>query len=168
VRENLQLARENATNEEIEAAAKLAQAHEFITGLPQGYDTILGEDGARLSGGERQRLSIARAVLKDAPILLLDEATASLDDENEQIIRHALYALCQKQTVLMICHNLHTAMVADNIIVMEKGHLVAQGRHVDLLHNCPTYQHLWQDYEQSRHWHFEKERHFERKEGEQP
>jgi len=156
VRDNLKLARAGATDEEIEAAAKIACAHDFISALPRGYETQLGENGARLSGGERQRLSIARAVLKDAPILLLDEATASLDAENEQMIRQALRALCHNRTVLMICHHLHTAMTADHILVMQEGRLVSQGRHADLLHDCPTYQRLWHDHEHSRHWHFER------------
>jgi len=152
VRDNLRLARAQATNEEIEAAAIKARAHDFICALPQGYDTELGENGVRLSGGERQRLSIARALLKDAPILLLDEATASLDAENESLIRQALYDLCQNRTVLMICHNLHGAMAADQILLLQEGKLIARGRHEELLRLCLPYQSLWQDHVEVQNW----------------
>jgi len=152
VRDNLRLARIHATDEEIEAAARKAQAHDFILSLPQGYDTQLGEEGARLSGGERQRLSIARALLKNAPILLLDEATASLDAENEHLIRQALYELCQNRTVLMISHNLHSTLAADQILLMQEGRLIAQGCHEDLLRDCLPYQSLWHDHIEAQNW----------------
>ena len=152
VRENLRMARPDASDGQVEAAARAACAHEFIVALPQGYDTPLGERGARLSGGERQRLSIARALLKDAPILLLDEATASVDAENEALIQQALDALCRGRTVLMIGHRLHTVMRADHIVVMDSGRVAGQGTHDALLRDCPTYQCLWRDHEQARDW----------------
>lgn len=152
VRDNLKIARPEASDAAIEAAARAACAHDFIMALPQGYDTPLGERGARLSGGERQRLSIARALLKDAPVLLLDEATASVDAENEALIQQALDALCANRTVLMIGHRLHTIMHADHIVVMEAGRVAGQGRHETLLRECSAYQRLWRDHEQVREW----------------
>lgn len=152
VRENLALARPDATQADIEAAARAACAHQFIMALPQGYDTQLGERGARLSGGERQRLSITRALLKDAPILLLDEPTASVDGENEADIRQALDRVCQGRTVLLIAHRLHTVIDADHIVVLEQGRVAGQGRHAGLLDNCPAYQALWRDYQQAQAW----------------
>ncbi|MCG8708192.1 ABC transporter ATP-binding protein [Brenneria sp. 4F2] len=152
VRDNLALARPDASDAQIEAAARAAQAHDFICALPQGYDSILGERGASLSGGERQRLSIARALLKDAPILLLDEVTASIDAENETLIQQALTRLCAGRTVLMIAHRLGTVMHADNIVVLEKGRVAGQGTHDALLANCPAYQQLWNDYIQVEAW----------------
>ena len=152
VRDNLRLARPDASNAEIEAAARAAQAHDFIAALPQGYDTPLGERGARLSGGERQRLSIARALLKDAPILLLDEATASVDAENEALIQQALDRLCQGRTVLVVGHRLRTMRHADRIVVMDGGCVAGQGTHGELLRDCETYRRLWRDHEQAREW----------------
>lgn len=152
VRENLRMACPAASDAEIEQAAKAARAHEFILALPQGYDTPLGERGTRLSGGERQRLSIARALLKNAPILLLDEATASIDADNEVFIQQALNELCRNRTVLMIAHRLQTIMHADQIVVMDKGQIVGCGRHDDLLQSCAVYQKLWQAYQNTRHW----------------
>lgn len=152
VRDNLLLARPRASDAELQTAARAARAHAFIMALPQDYDTPLGERGARLSGGERQRLSIARALLKDAPILLLDEATASVDAENEALIQQALAALCRGRTVLMIAHRLHTVMHADHIVVLDRGRVVGQGRHGALLRDCAVYQRLWRDHEQARDW----------------
>jgi len=157
VRENLAFARPEATDAQIEAAARAACAHEFISTLPQGYDTPLGERGARLSGGERQRISIARALLKDAPVLLLDEATASVDVESEAQIRRALATLCQGRTVLMIAHRLHSVMHADQIVVMDAGRVAGCGKHADLLRECAAYQRLWRDHEAARDWALGKE-----------
>ena len=152
VADNLRLARPNASDAQLQAVARAAGAHDFISALPQGYATLLGEHGARLSGGQRQRLSIARALLKDAPILLLDEACASVDVDNEVLIQQSLSRLCQGRTVLMIAHRLHTVMHADQIIVMERGCMVGQGRHDNLLRHCKTYQQLWHDHEHARGW----------------
>lgn len=152
VRENLLLARPDANETDIIAAAQAARAHDFIMALPQGYDTQLGDRGARLSGGERQRLSIARALLKDAPILILDEATSYADAENERLMQEALATLCQGRTVLMIAHRLHTIMHADHIVVMNAGHIAGQGLHADLLAHCALYRQLWHDHESARDW----------------
>lgn len=159
VRENLAMARPGASDAQIEIAARAARAHDFIMALPQGYDTSLGDRGAGLSGGERQRLSIARALLKDAPILLLDEATASVDAENEALIQQALDELCRGRTVLMIGHRLHSVMHADHIVVMNGGVIAGQGTHVELLNSCLIYQRLWRDHEQSRDWSLGEARH---------
>ncbi len=152
VRDNLLIARSDATDTQMEAAARAAHAHDFIMALPQGYDTLLGERGARLSGGERQRLSIARALLKDAPVLLLDEATASVDAQSEAAIQQALATLCQGRTVLMIAHRLGTVIHADHIVVMDRGRVAGQGTHQTLLASCAVYRRLWEDYESACHW----------------
>ncbi|SHG80114.1 ABC transporter ATP-binding protein [Pollutimonas bauzanensis] len=159
VRENLAMARPGASDAQIETAARAARAHDFIMALPQGYDTSLGDRGAGLSGGERQRLAIARALLKNAPILLLDEATASVDAENEALIQQALDELCRGRTVLMIGHRLHSVMHADHIVVMNGGVIAGQGTHVELLNSCLIYQCLWRDHEQSRDWSLGESRH---------
>ena len=114
-------------------AAKRARCHDFISALPNGYDTIVGEGGASLSGGERQRISIARALLKDAPIVVLDEATASIDPENEQLIQQALTELTREKTVVVIAHRLATIEHADQILVVEDGTVVQRGTHEELL-----------------------------------
>lgn len=127
VRENIRLGKKDATDSEIERAATLAQCTDFIKDLPQGYDTLIGENGEKLSGGERQRLSIARAILKDAPIILMDEATASLDAENESKIQKALSELIKEKTVIIIAHRMRTVIGADNIIVIKDGSIVEKG-----------------------------------------
>ena len=114
-------------------AAKRARCHDFISALPNGYDTIVGEGGASLSGGERQRISIARALLKDAPIVVLDEATASIDPENEELIQQALTELTREKTVVVIAHRLATIEHADQILVVEDGTVVQRGTHEELL-----------------------------------
>ncbi len=127
VMENIRLGRRGATDEEVLAAARAAQCDDFIRKLPQGYQTVIGENGSTLSGGERQRISIARALLKDAPVVLLDEATASLDVENESAVQAALSRLLQGKTVLVIAHRMRTVAGADHIVVLEDGHVAQQG-----------------------------------------
>lgn len=127
VLENIRLGRKGATDEEVRRVAELAQCDEFVSELPQGYDTLIGENGERLSGGERQRLSIARAMLKDAPIVLLDEATASLDAENESKIQRALGELVRHKTVIVIAHRLRTVSNADKIVVIKEGSIAESG-----------------------------------------
>jgi len=133
VADNLRMSKPDATEEELERATHLANAHEFISALPKGYDTIVGERGTRLSGGERQRIAIARVLLKDTPILLLDEATSSVDAENEAIIQEALDRLKQGRTTLVIAHRLSTVINADRIIVLDSGEIVESGRHDELI-----------------------------------
>ena len=133
VMENIRLGRRGATDEEVIAAAKAARCDEFVRKLPQGYQTMIGENGSTLSGGERQRISIARALLKDAPVILLDEATASLDVENESAVQDALSRLLQGKTVLVIAHRMRTVAGADRIVVLEKGRVVQQGTPEELM-----------------------------------
>jgi ATP-binding cassette subfamily B protein len=139
VRENIALGRPGASEAEIEAAARAACAHDFIVAFPQGYDTPVGEHGVRVAGGERQRIAIARALLKDAPIILLDEATASLDSESERQVQLAIEHLCQGRTTIVIAHRLHTVVDADRIFVIEDGTVVESGRHEELLRKGGRY-----------------------------
>jgi ATP-binding cassette subfamily B protein len=152
VLDNLRVGRPDASRDEATAAARLAEAHAFIERLPQGYDTPLGENGARLSGGERQRLSIARALLKDAPILLLDEATASVDPSAEAAIQRALSTLVRDRTVVVIAHRLRSVRHADLIVVLDAGRVVEQGRHDDLVAAGGVYARLWQCQQASHEW----------------
>lgn len=140
---NIRFGRSDATHEEIEEAARLACCHVFILKLPQGYDTMVGEGGSTLSGGEKQRISIARAMLKNAPIILLDEATASLDPENEAEIQKAIDRLVRGRTVIVVAHRLKTVQHADQIIVLDQGRIVEQGRHDELLSSNGLYARLW-------------------------
>jgi ATP-binding cassette subfamily B protein len=141
--ENIRYGRRDASDEEVVAAAKKAHCHDFISGLSQGYDTYVGERGVKLSGGERQRVAIARAILKDSPILVLDEATSSLDSESEALIQDALQSLMQGKTVIVIAHRLSTIMKMDRILVVEAGTVVADGTHGELLTQGGLYQKLW-------------------------
>ena len=139
IRNNIQFGRPDATEEEIVAAAKAARCHDFILALPDGYDTVIGEGGGTLSGGEKQRISIARAMLKDAPIIILDEATASVDPENEHLIQSALSELTRGKTVITIAHRLATIENADQILVVEDGRIVQKGTHDSLLQEDGLY-----------------------------
>jgi ATP-binding cassette subfamily B protein len=138
-RENIDYGRPGSSDEQIIAAARAAAAHEFLSELPQGYDTFLGERGIRLSGGQRQRIAIARAILKDPPILLLDEATSSLDAESERLVQAALNVLMRDRTTLVIAHRLSTVLRADRIVVLHAGRIVAIGRHAELMRSSPLY-----------------------------
>lgn len=149
---NIAIGKAGATREEIEEAARRANCHEFISQMPDGYDTLVGENGSTLSGGERQRISIARALLKDAPIILLDEATASLDPENELEIQEALSRLIQKKTVVVIAHRLRTIAGADNIVVLEKGKIAEQGTGSELLASGGLYARLFGIQQENTGW----------------
>jgi ATP-binding cassette subfamily B protein len=139
IRENIAFGRPEASEAEILAAAQAACAHDFIMSFPLGYDTPVGEHGLQLSGGQRQRISVARALVKDAPIILLDEATASLDSESERQVQEAIAHLTQDRTTLVIAHRLHTVAHADRIFVIEQGNVVESGRHDDLLRRNGRY-----------------------------
>ena len=144
VRENLRLGDPAASDERIEQITRLCGCHDFIMGLEDGYDTVVGDAGGHLSGGERQRIAIARAMLKDAPIVILDEATAYTDPENEAVIQAALARLVHGKTVIMIAHRLSTIMNADQIFVVEGGRIRAQGTHSELLAGDSLYRAMWQ------------------------
>jgi ATP-binding cassette subfamily B protein len=139
IRDNIAFGRPGASEAEITAAATAAHAHDFIMGFPAGYDTAVGERGLQLSGGERQRIAIARALVRNAPIILLDEATAALDSESERYVQDAIAKLCQGRTTLVIAHRLATVMHADRILVIEAGRIVESGRHEELLRKGGRY-----------------------------
>ncbi len=128
-RENIRFGRPDASDAEVEAAAKAAAAHDFLTALPGGYDSYVGERGVMLSGGQKQRIAIARAILRDAPVLLLDEATSALDAESEHAVQRAVEDLAKSRTTLIVAHRLATVKKADRIIVFDAGRIVAQGTH---------------------------------------
>ena len=142
VMENIRLGRSGASDEDVRAAAKAAQCDEFIDRLPQGYDTNIGENGSKLSGGERQRISIARALLKNAPVILLDEATASMDAESETMVQTALSALLKGRTVIVIAHRMRTIANADKIVVLDKGKVTEVGTPSELAKKGGLYAHL--------------------------
>ena len=139
VMENIRIGRRGATDEEVLAAAREAQCDEFVQKLPDGYDTMIGENGSTLSGGERQRISIARALLKDAPVILLDEATASLDAENETLIQRAISRLVKDKTVLIIAHRMRTVEGADKLVLLKDGTVAEQGTPRELLQKGGIY-----------------------------
>ena len=143
VENNIKFGCPNATHEEVVAAAKKACCHDFILTLPQGYDTVIGEGGSSLSGGEKQRISIARAILKDAPIVILDEATASLDAESEALIQQELDRLVEGRTALIVAHRFSSIRVATRILVFEGGRIVGDGSHAELYASCPLYRELY-------------------------
>ncbi len=151
---NIQIGRPGATRQQVEAAARAACCHDFILALPKGYHTMVGEGGSTLSGGEKQRISIARALLKDAPIVLLDEATAALDPENELHIQKAIDELVKNKTVVVIAHRLNTISRADNIVVIDKGTIAEQGTHENLMSRQGIYKFLWDEQQQLKGWKF--------------
>ena len=152
IEQNIKMGKEDATREEVIEAAKKASCHEFIMSLPDGYDTMVGEGGSTLSGGEKQRISIARALLKDAPIVLLDEATASLDPENEVLIQSAISELVFDKTVIIVAHRLQSIMNADQIVVLDDGNVRETGTHTELLEKDGMYAHLWQEQSRAGNW----------------
>ena len=150
--ENIRLGKPDATDEEVLVAAEKAQCMEFLARLPQGIHTMAGDGGKQLSGGERQRISLARAILKDAPIVVLDEATAFMDPENEEKMNAAIAEIIKGKTVIVIAHRLHSIVNADQICVLNNGRVARIGRHKMLLENCPEYTKLWQAAEGSAAW----------------
>lgn len=146
IRENIRMGNPSATNAEVEAAAKAANCHDFIMQLEQGYDTLAGDAGDRLSGGERQRITIARAMLKPSSVVILDEATAYADPENEALIQQAISKLVAGKTLIVVAHRLNTIRNADQILVVANGNIAGRGTQEELLRECPIYQKMWQDY----------------------
>ena len=146
IRENIRMGNPDASDEEVEAAAKAANCHDFIMQLEQGYDTMAGDAGARLSGGERQRITIARAMLKQASVIILDEATAYADPENEALIQQAISKLVVGKSLIVVAHRLNTIRNADQILVVANGEIVGRGIQEELLQSCPLYRKMWQDY----------------------
>ena len=152
IENNIKFGCPDATHEQVVEAAKKACCHEFISALPQGYDTVIGEGGSTLSGGEKQRISIARAMLKDAPIILLDEATASVDPENEVHLQQAISALVKNKTLIVIAHRLSTIRDADQILVVDNGKIVEKGVHAELIQQKGIYQKFWNIRQKARNW----------------
>nr|WP_314784068.1 ABC transporter ATP-binding protein [Olsenella uli] len=152
IEENILIGRPGATHEKVVEAARRARIHDFISELPQGYATVAGEGGIQLSGGERQRISIARVMLKDAPVIILDEATAAVDAENEALIQEAIDDLSRDKTVVTIAHHLNAIREADQIVVMREGRVAGSGTHEDLMHACPLYQEMVAKQKQVDNW----------------
>ena len=152
LKENIRLGNPNATDEEVYAAAKTACCDDFIVRLEKGYDTPAGDAGKRLSGGEKQRIAIARAILKNAPIVILDEATAFTDPQNEDKIQKSIMALSKGKTLLVIAHRLSTIQNADQIVVLKKGQIVDCGKQEELLERCPLYADMWQAHIGAKNW----------------
>ena len=152
LKENIRIGNPLATDEEVIAAAKKACCDEFISKLPDGYDTSAGEAGKRLSGGEKQRIAIARIMLKNAPIVILDEATAFTDPENEQLIQQSISELTKGKTLLVIAHRLSTVKDADKIVVLNEGIVEAEGTHEELLKSSPLYEKMWSAHIGAKGW----------------
>ena len=152
VENNIKFGCPDATHEQVVAAAKAACCHDFILALPEGYDTVIGEGGSTLSGGEKQRISIARAILKNANIVILDEATASIDPENEHLIQQAISELTIGKTVIVIAHRLATIEHADQILVVDQGHIVQKGTHQQLVQQDGLYRRFIMIREQAEGW----------------
>ena len=152
IADNIRLGRRNASDQDVVEAARQAQCHEFIMQLPDGYQTVVGSSGVHLSGGERQRIAIARAILKDSPVIILDEATAFSDPENEYLIQKSFENLTKNKTVIMIAHRLSTVRDADRILVMQDGELVESGNHEALYEKGGRYRKLWDSYAQTLEW----------------
>ena len=152
IRANICFGKPDATEEEMIAAAKKARCHDFIMALPNGYDTVVGEGGGTLSGGEKQRISIARAMLKDAPIIILDEATASIDPENEHLIQSALSELTRGKTIITIAHRLATIQNADQILVVDDGRIAERGTHEQLMRQDGVYRRFIEIREKAEGW----------------
>ena len=144
IKNNISYAKTYATQKEIVEACKFAAADEFIENLPKGYDTMIGENGIRLSGGQKQRISIARAILKESPIILLDEATSSLDADSEEIVQNAILNLTKNKTTLVIAHRLSTIHKANKIFVLKQGKIIDSGNHNHLIEKCKEYKSLYE------------------------
>lgn len=157
IRANICFGKPDATEEEMIEAAKKARCHEFITALPQGYDTVVGEGGGTLSGREKQRISIARAILKNAPVIILDEATASIDPENEHLIQDAISELTRGKTIITIAHRLATVRNADQILVVDDDRIAEAGTHEELIRQDGIYKRFTQIREKAEGWHVASE-----------
>ena len=152
IENNIKFGCPDATHAQVVEAAKKACCHDFISALPDGYDTVIGEGGATLSGGEKQRISIARCLLKDAPIIIFDEATANVDPENEDLLQKAMEALTREKTVLMIAHRLKTVRNADQILVLDQGRIVQRGTHNELIAQDGIYRDFVSERTASNQW----------------
>ena len=150
--ENILIGRPDATREEVLDAARRAQCDEFLAHFPKGIDTIAGDSGKQLSGGERQRISLARAILKNAPVIVLDEATAFMDPENEEKMNAAIAEIVKDKTVIVIAHRLSSIKNADKICVLKAGNVIAEGTHEELMKNCEEFQKLWQASTAAANW----------------
>lgn len=144
ISENIRMGNPNASDEEVEDIAKRSGCHDFIVKMEHGYDTIVGSNGSHISGGERQRISIARAMLKNSPIVIFDEATSYIDPENEVVIKKALSKLVENKTVIVIAHRLSTITDVKQIFLIEKGKLISSGSHQEMLKDCELYKKMWE------------------------